>query len=80
VLTVRYLDEPGLQVRVDEDVVPIALEAVPVADHHVLHGPQALYDHLVDAVEQPDRRWRWREVVARSERGGGDERGGGEET
>ena len=34
----RYLDEPGLQLVVDDDVVAIALEAVLVVVHHGLRG------------------------------------------
>ena len=49
------LHEPGLEVRVDEYVVAVALEAVPVVDHHALHALQAVHDHLVDALEQPAR-------------------------
>eukprot|EP00600_Ochromonadales_sp_CCMP1393_P016233 CAMPEP_0175033458 /NCGR_PEP_ID=MMETSP0005-20121125/22018_1 /TAXON_ID=420556 /ORGANISM="Ochromonas sp., Strain CCMP1393" /LENGTH=241 /DNA_ID=CAMNT_0016294093 /DNA_START=61 /DNA_END=786 /DNA_ORIENTATION=+ len=47
-----HLHQPGLQVCVDQDVVPVAFEAVAVVDHHVLHGLQRVDDHLVDALEQ----------------------------
>ena len=49
-----YFDEPRLEVAINKDVIAIALEAVPVVDHYVLHAAQAVDDHLVDALEQPD--------------------------
>lgn len=37
----RYLDQPGLQPVVDDDVVAVALEAVFVVVHHRLRGEPA---------------------------------------
>lgn len=66
-----YFDEPRLEVAINKNVIAIALEAVPVVDHYVLHATQAVDDHLVDALEQPDDD----EVEARGRGGGGEERG-----
>ena len=47
-----HLDQPGLQVVVDDDVVAVALVAVPVRHHHRGHGLQAVHYQPVDLVEQ----------------------------
>ena len=47
-----HLDKPGLQVVVDDDVVAVALVAVPVRHHHRGHGLQAVHYQPVDLVEQ----------------------------
>jgi len=49
-----HLHEPRFEVSVDENIVAVTLEAVAVVDHDVLHAAQAVDDHLVDALEQPD--------------------------
>jgi hypothetical protein len=45
---VAHLDEPGLELRVDDDVVAVALEAVPVVNHHVLPTTGKLVTHTRD--------------------------------
>ena len=47
-----HLHQPGLEVTIDKDVVSIALEAVAIVDHHILHAAQAVDDHLVNALKQ----------------------------
>ena len=48
-----YLNEPRLKVLVDDDVVSVALVAVPVRDHDRGHGLEAVHDepgHLVEEL------------------------------
>mmetsp|Transcript_20030 Transcript_20030/g.79897 ORF Transcript_20030/g.79897 Transcript_20030/m.79897 type:complete len:226 (-) Transcript_20030:793-1470(-) len=46
------LDEPRLEVGVDEDVVPVALEAVLVVDDRALDGLQRVHDDQLDVAEE----------------------------
>ena len=50
-----YLDKPWLELVVDDDVVPIALEAVPVVGHDGCHGFEGVHHQPRDGREQPLR-------------------------